>query len=119
MTGTWRNAKTDFPRDGLQVLCIKELKNGSRTMCFGSHWMNRQYDNGWITGGGNNNVIMWMTLPEIPDKSMDSLTRFTVQDAESELKDCVNELCLQCGKYHDEHLGACDGCRWLTQRRGW
>ena len=33
--------------------------------------------------------------------------------------DCVNELCLQCGKYRQEHEGACDGCRWLLPRRGW
>ena len=37
----------------------------------------------------------------------------------SELKDCVNELCLQCGSYKQEHEGACDGCRWLKIRRGW
>ena len=36
-----------------------------------------------------------------------------------DLKDCANELCLKCGSYHDEHLGACDGCRWLKLRRGW
>ena len=23
-----------------------------------------------------------------------------------------NELCLKCGKYHEAHNGACDGCRW-------
>jgi dTDP-4-dehydrorhamnose reductase len=23
-----------------------------------------------------------------------------------------NELCLKCGKYHDAHNGACDGCIW-------
>ena len=23
-----------------------------------------------------------------------------------------NELCRQCGKYQQEHDGACDGCRW-------
>jgi len=23
-----------------------------------------------------------------------------------------NELCLKCGRYHDAHNGACDGCRW-------
>lgn len=117
MTGTWHKADVDFPIDGKQVLCIKELKNGSRTMCFGSHWQGRQYDNGWVTGGGNNNVIMWMTLPEIPEGVVPD--RFTVQDAEAELKDCVNELCLGCGKYHEEHLGACNDCRWLRVRRGW
>ena len=117
MTGTWRNAKKNFPRDGLQVLCIKELKNGSRTMCFGTHYMDREYANGWVTGGGNNNVILWMTLPEIPE--IPAGERFTVQDIESEFKDCVNELCLKCMKYQYEHEGACDGCRWLKPRRGW
>jgi hypothetical protein len=39
--------------------------------------------------------------------------------AEKDFRDCVNELCLRCGKYRDEHNGACDGCRWLTPRRGW
>ena len=39
--------------------------------------------------------------------------------AETDFHDCVNELCLKCGVYHDEHNGACDGCRWLKPRRGW
>ena len=30
------------------------------------------------------------------------------------LKDCRNELCLQCGAYKQRHMGVCDGCRWLT-----
>ena len=30
----------------------------------------------------------------------------------TELKDCVNELCLKCGNYHESYLGVCDGCRW-------
>ena len=38
---------------------------------------------------------------------------------QSDFKDCVNELCLKCGNYHEEHNGACDGCRWLKPRRGW
>ena len=33
-----------------------------------------------------------------------------------ELKDCVNELCLRCGDYKEEHLGRCDGCRWKEVR---
>ena len=37
----------------------------------------------------------------------------------TEYRDCVNELCLNCGAYHREHEGACDGCRWLMPRRGW
>ena len=30
----------------------------------------------------------------------------------SELKNARNELCLRCGLYKKEHLGACDGCRY-------
>lgn len=29
-----------------------------------------------------------------------------------ELEDCRNELCDRCGRYRDEHEGACNGCRW-------
>lgn len=36
-----------------------------------------------------------------------------------EYKDCVNELCYECGHYKQEHEGACADCRWLRQRRGW
>ena len=28
------------------------------------------------------------------------------------LKDCANELCQKCGKYRNDHLGSCDGCKW-------
>lgn len=28
------------------------------------------------------------------------------------IDDLRNELCLQCGKYHEANKGACDGCRW-------
>ena len=36
----------------------------------------------------------------------------------ADLKDCVNELCYQCGKYREEHNGACDGCRWKAVKEG-
>lgn len=36
----------------------------------------------------------------------------------AELKDCVNELCLKCGTYHESYLGACDGCRWKAVKEG-
>ena len=29
-----------------------------------------------------------------------------------ELHTMRNELCLKCGKYREDHNGACDGCRW-------
>ena len=47
------------------------------------------------------------------------ITAGDVAGLESDLRDCVNELCLKCGAYHREHEGACDGCRWLKPRRGW
>ena len=34
------------------------------------------------------------------------------------LKTAANELCLQCGLYCREHLGACNGCRWLAIKHG-
>lgn len=37
---------------------------------------------------------------------------------ESDLRDCVNELCLQCGQYKEAHNGACDNCRWLKVKEG-
>lgn len=35
-----------------------------------------------------------------------------------ELVSCANELCMKCGNYSREHLGDCDGCRWLNVRKG-
>lgn len=37
---------------------------------------------------------------------------------ETDLRDCVNELCLQCGQYKEAHNGACDNCRWLKVKEG-
>jgi len=36
----------------------------------------------------------------------------------AELKDCVNELCYQCGSYKTAHLGSCDDCRWKAVKEG-
>ena len=53
------------------------------------------------------------------DVSMHMLQLVSViSNTESDLKDCVNELCLQCGKYREQHLGACDGCRWKEVKDG-
>lgn len=35
-----------------------------------------------------------------------------VNNLRIELKNCRNELCIKCGKYHDVYNGACDGCRY-------
>lgn len=42
----------------------------------------------------------------------------TVNHYKRLLKDCVNELCSRCGRYRNEHLGACDGCKWKKVRCG-
>ena len=36
----------------------------------------------------------------------------------TELKECINELCLYCGKYKNEHEGACEGCKWYLIKNG-
>lgn len=36
----------------------------------------------------------------------------------AELKDCVNELCYQCGDYKTAHMGSCDDCRWKAVKEG-
>lgn len=35
-----------------------------------------------------------------------------LQQAIDEREELKNELCLHCGKYKNEHLGACKGCKW-------
>lgn len=34
-----------------------------------------------------------------------------------ELRHAVNELCANCGRYREEHLGACDGCWWQSIKK--
>lgn len=67
VNGVWHDALLDPPPDGQRVLCVKENKKGLRDYCFGARWSEHQWDNGWITGGGCNNVILWMPLPKIPE----------------------------------------------------
>ncbi|MPN49483.1 hypothetical protein SDC9_197104 [bioreactor metagenome] len=45
---------------------------------------------------------------------LDDVNDLLAQLAESEKRahDARNELCLKCGRYHEAHKGACDGCRW-------
>lgn len=35
-----------------------------------------------------------------------------IRGLEYNISNLRNELCLKCGKYHEAHKGACDGCRW-------
>ena len=40
------------------------------------------------------------------------LAAIAIDDLQTELQDCRDELCLRCGQYKEKHKGACDGCRW-------
>ena len=68
INGVWHDANVTKPKSGEQVLCVKRLKCGRKELCFGS-W-HEDLDR-LITSGGNNNVIFWMPLPEIPEKEME------------------------------------------------
>lgn len=35
----------------------------------------------------------------------------TLQELINNYQDCKNQLCLHCGNYKQEHLGACKGCK--------
>jgi hypothetical protein len=62
-------------------------------------------------------------LENIKQREIDMGIKITTLHADrdnirTELKDCVNELCLKCGNYHESYLGACDGCRWKKVKEG-
>ena len=64
--GEWYDGRTTFPPEGEMVLCVRESKKGNRSLCFGTHWHERPWDNGWVTSGACNNILYWMHLPKIP-----------------------------------------------------
>lgn len=76
MVECWFDARVDLPENGEKVLAVKELKNGRRELCFAScireyeryDYVRKETVKGpyWTTGGGNNNVVFWRPLPEIP-----------------------------------------------------
>ena len=47
------------------------------------------------------------------DVELDALN-LQLKKLRSALRDCRNELCLQCGRYHDAHNGACDWCKYKS-----
>lgn len=75
LSADWTSVKDQLPPDQQQVLAVKELRNGRREICLAfciREW--KHYDMNtkqevigpyWVTGG-NNNIIYWQTLPEIP-----------------------------------------------------
>lgn len=40
-----------------------------------------------------------------------------IAELEAQLANARNELCLKCGRYHEAHKGACDGCRWKEKTK--
>ena len=76
MMDGWMDAKTDLPEDNVPVLAVKQLRNGSRVICIafckkGYKFYNPDTHDYYIapywTCGGNNNILYWMPLPEIPE----------------------------------------------------
>ena len=49
--------------------------------------------------------------PKIIADLIDSLTE-QLDKSQRRERDARNELCQRCGRYHEAHNGACDGCRW-------
>ena len=120
--GVWHDAFQDPPPNGEMVLCVKENQKGNRSLCFGSYWRERQhddlYDDRWVTSGSCKHIVWWMPLPKIPQPGDVLKEKRRREGMESDLHDCVNELCLKCGLYLREHEGVCNGCRWKTVREG-
>ena len=104
------------PPENERVLVVKELKSGNRVVDFGRY--TKAY--GWTANSGCQNILYWAPCPAPPKatEKHDDTTDPDTEKLKRELKDCVNELCLECGKYKNEHLGACDECRWKVMRDG-
>ena len=77
--GPWINVKDQLPENQDTVLIVKQLKSGQRQIGLG--YCIREYaHHDYVTGedriepywvcGGNNNVIFWMPLPEMPPKEV-------------------------------------------------
>ena len=74
--GDWRDAREELPADHEQVLIVKQLKNGTRSIGLGfciPEYTHHDYETGedvtepyWVCGGSNH-VVRWMPLPEIPE----------------------------------------------------
>lgn len=74
--GVWHDAELDPPmadQMNKTVLIVKENKNGSRVITFGSfngtvlHVGSMKWDGQWNTNNGKGTVLYWMPLPKIPE----------------------------------------------------
>ena len=73
----WISVKDKLPEDQVTVLAVKQLKSGRRDLCLARFL--REYESYdvsthskvkipyWVCGG-NNNIIYWMPLPEMPEE---------------------------------------------------
>lgn len=73
--GVWHDAKLDPPNaDNMNrtVLIVKQNKNGSKVITFGSftgkvlHPAGMNWEGCWNTNNGKGEVLYWMPLPKIP-----------------------------------------------------
>ena len=75
----WIDVKDRVPDTDRQVIAVKELKSGRRDICIArcyEHWQSYDHIAGknvevgpyWVCGG-NNNIVFWMELPEMPEAS--------------------------------------------------
>jgi len=85
-------------------------------------------NDGGIRGNGNkivadcNPVIrngeLWsdgIRYPNINDKEFIAHAREDIPALLAENKALRNELCVKCGRYSEEHFGACNGCKWAVK----
>lgn len=75
----WISVKDQLPETDRAVLAVKQLKSGLRDICIARcipnyaryHYETKTYTEEpyWVCGG-NNNVIYWMDLPDMPPKEV-------------------------------------------------
>ncbi|MBR4457608.1 MAG: DUF551 domain-containing protein [Clostridia bacterium] len=74
--GAWISVKDRLPDDDRQVLAVKQLKSGERQIClaycnldhmeYDAETGNHYFAPYWVCGG-NNNIIFWQDLPDMPE----------------------------------------------------
>jgi len=75
MDNNWISVTDQLPENGQTVLAVKQLKSGQRDICiarfladfecYDVETMQKVKRPYWVCGG-NNNIIYWMPLPEMP-----------------------------------------------------
>lgn len=77
MMDTWIRPSDQLPANGEAVLAVKQLRNGTKDICIARcihdykymDVVTKEYRTGpyWACGG-NNNIILWMPMPKIPEE---------------------------------------------------